>query len=150
MSRIVTWKSVVSHLGVFALGLVLGYQVVGLGRSYQLSTETDEIQSQIKRDPNNADNWVSLGVLRSYVSKSGAMEAYRKALELDSSNVMAQMGIGNLYYQEGDFDAAEKWYADALRAAQKHDSPSEVFTAQQFLMFAQAKKSRALNSERSK
>jgi cytochrome c-type biogenesis protein CcmH/NrfG len=140
MSRIVTWKSVVSHLGVFGLGLVLGYQIVGLSRSYQLSKEMDEIQSQIRQDPSNADNWASLGLIRSRISKSDAMADYRKALELDSSNVTAHMGIGNLYYQEDNLDAAEKSYADALRAAQKHNSPSEIFTAHQLLKFVQAKK----------
>jgi cytochrome c-type biogenesis protein CcmH/NrfG len=141
MSKFVTWKSVVSHLGVLALGLVLGYQAPGFIRSYQASKVTDEIQSQIEQDPNNADNWASLGVSRSRISnKSGAVAAYQRALEIDSSNVTAQVGMGNIYYEDRDFGTAEKWYSDALRAAQKHNNPSEISTAQQLLKFAQARK----------
>ena len=140
-NRIISWKIVASHIGAFALGLILGYQIPTFNHSYQLSKEMDQIQSQIKQDPNNADNWSSLGVIKSRTSDTGgATTAYRKALELDSSNVTAYVGMGNLYYQDGNFEVAEKWYADALRAAQKHNNPSEISTAQQLLKFAQAGK----------
>ena len=135
------WKLVVSHLGVFALGCVLGYFTPNLNRSYELSKEMDQIQSQIKQEPNNADNWSSLGVLRLRASdKRGAEAAYQKAIELDSSNVTASIGMGNLQYESGDFGAAEKWYANALRAAQAHNNPFEISTAQQLLKSARARK----------
>lgn len=134
-------KMVASHICVFVLGLILGYEIPILNHSYRRSQEINQVQSQIKQDPNNADNWASLGVIRSGTSDTdGAIAAYRKALELDSSNVTAYLGMGNLYYKEGNFEAAEKWYADALQAAQKHNSPSEIYTAQQLLKYAQGRK----------
>jgi cytochrome c-type biogenesis protein CcmH/NrfG len=149
--RRIGWKILASHLGIFALGLTLGYFAPSLNRNHRLSEETGAIQAQIKQDPKNADNWSSLGVIRSQTSdKSGAIAAYEKALELDSSNVTAQVGMGNLRYEDGDFDAAAKWYADALRAAQQHNNPSEIFTAQQLLKFAQARKVDGSNKERPK
>lgn len=141
MNRIVSWKIVVSHVGALALGLVLGYQIPTFNRSYKLVKEMEQVQSQIKQDPNNADNWSSLGAIKALASDtSGAIAAYRKALELDSSNVTANLGIGNLYYADGDYDAAEKWYSDALQAARKRNNPSEISTSQQLLKYAQAKK----------
>jgi hypothetical protein len=45
--------------------------------------------------------------------------------------------MGNIYANQRDFATAEKWYADALTAAQRRNDPSEIATAFQLRKFAQ-------------
>jgi tetratricopeptide (TPR) repeat protein len=132
---------VVSHMGALSLGLILGYQIPGLHERYRWNKEMHQVQSQIDDDPKNAENWVTLGLLKTHVSdRDGALTAYRKATELDPSNVQAYLGVVGEYYSQGDFAAAEKWGTDALRIAQKKNDLAEIYTAQQILKNVQNRK----------
>lgn len=139
--RTSNWILVASHVSALALGLTLGYQIPHWYHSYCLRKETDQIEAQIKQNPKDADNWSSLGVSKSSAGDySGARADFRKALELDSTNVTASIGIGNLYFQARDFDSATKWYANALEMAKRHNDSSQIATAQQLLKIAQERK----------
>lgn len=130
---------ILSYVVVFALGLALGYEGQRVVHNNALNKQIGAVESQISAQPKRADHWASLGVLKAAKSDvAGAEAAYHKALELDSYNVTSYIGMGNIYANQRDFVMAEKWYSDALKAAQARNDPSEIATAFQLRKFAQA------------
>lgn len=67
--------------------------------------------SQKKLD---ADSWYELGFDLEAAAPEQAMEAYRKALELDSEHVDARVNLGRLLHVAGKLNAAEAQFRIAL------------------------------------
>src|SRR5579872_6374184 len=122
MSRMhrLNWKWVASHLAAVVLGIALTFVISFIVSRYRFHEDIKQLQSQIQQDPKDADNWTSLGFTESLAHDDAeALAAFRKAIELDPSNFQAHFGMGAVYEQDGDFPAAQTWYGDALRIAQK-------------------------------
>jgi len=133
-------QSVITHLGAVALGLIVGYQIPALVNTYQRNQDIRQVEKQIEQNPNDPTNWVSLGTFKQIAGDDkGALEAYKKALELDAQSLLTYRQIGSLYLERGDQILAEKWFQDALDLAKKH-YPDEVYESERFLEFVLKKR----------
>lgn len=89
-------------------------QSIGNGRNGinedALRKAQDEYQKIVAQDPKDAESWVMLGRLDGYLHNTPEAEkSFNKALEVDSSNEDALVGLAELYGQMGDAKrAAEK------------------------------------------
>lgn len=72
-----------------------------------------------------ADDWYDLGHDLEAVSLKQAVEAYRKALELDPGHAEAHVNLGRLQHETGRLDDAEGHYRQAL--AVRPDHPTARF-----------------------
>ncbi len=67
-----------------------------------------------------ADDWYDLGHDLEAVSPGQAVEAYRKALELDPDHAEAHVNLGRLRHETGQLDGAESHYRRALAVHPAH------------------------------
>lgn len=72
-----------------------------------------------------ADDWYDLGHDLEAVSLGQAVQAYRKALELDSNHAEAHVNLGRLQHETGQLEDAEGHYRRAL--AVRPDHPTARF-----------------------
>src|SRR3984885_3137528 len=84
----------------------------------------DQYQKITETDPKDIDSWIMLGRLQKAIMNSTeAMNAYKKALELDASNEDAMTGLATVYADLGDNKAA----AEMLRkVADKDPNPRSL------------------------
>ena len=68
------------------------------------------------RDPEDAAGWCALGAELEPSDPPGALDAYRKALELAPDHPEAHVNLGRLFHETGHVGAAEMHYRRALRA----------------------------------
>ena len=79
-------------------------------------------------DPNCVDACVRLARLRTQTGARGeALALYRKAEQVDPRNAEVQLGLGNIHFGLGDYDAAETRYEQAVRCA-PGDGPHAYFS----------------------
>jgi Tfp pilus assembly protein PilF len=129
-----TWRLIVSHGAILAIGLVGGYLIPRLTREYRLIEARGQIQRQIRADPADAANWASLGVIDSELSdKEAARTSFEKALSLDPANYESLIGIGNMYMGEKDYGSAKQWYTKMVKTAQIHKDSDYACEGQMFL-----------------
>jgi len=87
----------------------------------QLLEEIPILEDAVKRDPGNADAWISLGNARMDSSRfSGAIDAYQKALDIDPKNVNVRVDMGICYRNVGKSDMAVKEFREAIKIDPKH------------------------------
>lgn len=84
-----------------------------LGNSSQrLSKKLQEAVDYVKKYPNNAISWSSLGnVYFDTKEYSNAITCYQKSLEIDNSFTAARSGLALSYDKTGDFNNAYKQFA---------------------------------------
>src|ERR1700677_1066692 len=84
----------------------------------------DQYQKITETDPKDIDSWIMLGRLQKAIMNSTeAMNAYKKALELDAANEDAMTGLATVYADLGDNKAA----AEMLRkVAEKDPNPRSL------------------------
>ena len=75
------------------------------------------------REP-GAEEWYELGCALQVDSPQQAERAFRRALELDPGHADAQVNLGVLLHERGDFEAAELCYRLALRATNDNATAS--------------------------
>ena len=63
----------------------------------------------------SAQAWFERGIQLEDISTEQAMDAYRKALELDPATGDAHVNLGVLHYQRGEFNEAEAHYREAIQ-----------------------------------
>ena len=64
-----------------------------------------------------AEQWYDLAIEREASSPADAIDAYRRALELDADLADAHVNLGRLYHLAGERGRAEAHYRDAVRLA---------------------------------
>lgn len=139
--RVVSWKLVTSHLAAVVLGIVLAFAISFIVGRYKHHKDIEQLQSQIQQDPKDADNWTSLGYTESLAhDDTEAMAAFRKAIELDPSNFQAYFGIGTVCEQDGDYAAAQTWYGDALKIAEKGNNSVDILMVKEALKMLQTRR----------
>lgn len=77
-------------------------------------------------EPDTADGWFVRGEDLEPEDAAGALDAYRRALELDPGHADAHLNLGRLLHERGEAAAAEPHYRQALQA---HPGPSTEATA---------------------
>ncbi len=89
-----------------------------LGRLYFLNHKPDEAISILKKlseiNPKDAEPFIILGLASE--EKGDADQAqlyYQKALEFDTSNLVARFSLANIYYRKGNVDEAIEQYKKA-------------------------------------
>ena len=97
----------------------------------QNQTDSDMVKKAIEQyqkitevDPKDLDSWIMLGRLeKALMNSTEAMQAYKKALELDAGNEDAMTGLATVYADLGDNKAA----AEMLRkVAEKDPNPRSL------------------------
>ena len=79
-----------------------------------LKNAQEQYQKIVTQDPKDAESWVMLGRLNGYLHNTPEAEkSFNKALEIDSANEDALVGLAELYGQMGDAKRA----AEKLKAA---------------------------------
>jgi tetratricopeptide (TPR) repeat protein len=63
----------------------------------------------------SAQEWHDLGEDLEATSPAESIAAYQRALELDPASAATCLNLGRLLHEQGDLDAAEQLYRDALR-----------------------------------
>lgn len=96
-----------------------------------------------RRRAPSAEDWYEQACELEDDAPGEALEAYRRALELDAAHADARVNLGRLLHARGDVAAAEVHYLRALAAAPRHatawfnlgvaledrDRPAEALTA---------------------
>jgi tetratricopeptide (TPR) repeat protein len=84
----------------------------------------EQYQKITETDPKDVDSWIMLGRLqKALMNSTEAMNAYKKALELDADNEDAMTGLATVYADLGDNKAA----AEMLRkVAEKDPNPRSL------------------------
>jgi tetratricopeptide (TPR) repeat protein len=99
---------------------------------FELDFEPAELAERIEprleeRPEANADltveQWYDLAAEREASSPAEAIEAYRRALELDCDLADAHVNLGRLYHLTGERGKAEAHYRDAVRLAPDDPTP---------------------------
>jgi tetratricopeptide (TPR) repeat protein len=89
--------------------------VLAQGRE-QAPQDEQQIMEILKKDPNNAPLWQTLGDVRAKQAKFGpAAEAYRRCLALDPKASGALLNLGNCLFQTGNLKGAEQTFFQAVR-----------------------------------
>lgn len=68
----------------------------------------------------SAEEWYELGYDLEQQSADEAMDAYRRALQLDPAHADAHVNLGRLLHERRDARAAERHYRDALASQPSH------------------------------
>ncbi len=81
------------------------------------------LQRAVEKHPENARLWLNLAAailgrleLSPRYRQDRAIEAYKKAIELDPVAPSAHYNVGLIHAQRQDWDQAIRWFEDALRA----------------------------------
>lgn len=78
-------------------------------------TKLKEAELYAKKSPKKAISWVNLGrVYYDLGKKDKALDAYKKALELEQNNPLIYQSMGECYYTSEKYDSAIKYYQYAL------------------------------------
>jgi len=81
----------------------------GISNGKTLEDALDYLRQKLKRDPDNPDLWVDMGVLLERKGDmTGAVRAFAKALELDSRNSHAWFHIGLAHIRQKNYAGAEQ------------------------------------------
>ena len=76
----------------------------------------------VAKSPNKSRPHLYLGLALGGAGRiQEAKEAYARALDIDPGYATAQLDMGNLFYNEGDFDSAITWFDKAIRAYPDYD-----------------------------
>ena len=70
-----------------------------------------------RADDLDAEDWFDLATELEMTAADEAVDAYRRALELDPNHADAHLNLGRLRHEEADFGAAERHYRVALELA---------------------------------
>jgi tetratricopeptide (TPR) repeat protein len=97
------------------------------GQSYfnfEVAELADEVHSLQRFDASSqrqvlmdASDWYELACEQEEEEPELAIESYREALQLDSKHVDANLNLGRLFHERGDFGIAEDHYRTACAAA---------------------------------
>jgi uncharacterized RDD family membrane protein YckC len=87
----------------------------------------DENISELKKatelDPQNAEIWYELGNAYTWISSTGSLKdglnAYKKAEELDPTNVVYINGVGDMLIQSGEYEEAVLQFQKTFRITDK-------------------------------
>jgi tetratricopeptide (TPR) repeat protein len=90
-----------------------------LSGQFVLNFQTRELDEGVRSIPKrSADDWLAIAL--SYESdkstRSEAIDAYNRCLDVDSRNVDALLNCGTLYYEEKSFERAADFFRRALAA----------------------------------
>lgn len=89
------------------------------------------VDQALTADARNLDAWLLLGDLRTFVNadEKGALDAYRRAIELQSANVQAHIGAISLLLKQRDVEATSK-QLERMKAALPGHPQTRFFEAQ--------------------
>lgn len=105
----------------------VGKRILFDGKVIRYATEGEEhLKDLIAKDPRNAPLWNRLGNLyRSAERDDLAKESYRKALELDRSDIESHHSLGEILLKEGDLEASAKHIRRVLNHARERQDVGE-------------------------
>ena len=110
------------HVIVLFIGVVIGIQVPTLISDYKTRQYERDVFEQIKRFPKDSNNWMMLSQLRWLRGdKDGAIQAAKKALELNPENILAMEKIAYTYVEQGDVVNGKKWLQRCLTAEKNQE-----------------------------
>ena len=79
------------------------------------ATAIADLERAAAARPRHVETWLKLGVAHGALEHwDQAIEAYRKALEIDPTHAKSQHNLGNVYFRRGDLPAAAAAYGRAL------------------------------------
>ena len=85
-------------------------------------TKLKEAELYAKHSPNKAISWVNLGrVYYDLGKKDEALDAYKKALELENNNPLIYQSMGECYYTSKKYDSAIKYYQYAVNYTKNNE-----------------------------
>ena len=85
-------------------------------------TKLKEAELYAKHSPNKAISWVNLGrVYYDLGKKDEALDAYKKALELENNNPLIYQSMGECYYTSKKYDSAIKYYQYAVKYTKNNE-----------------------------
>ena len=85
-------------------------------------TKLKEAELYAKHSPKKAISWVNLGrVYYDLGRKEDALEAYKKALELENNNPLIYQSMGECYYTSKKYDSAIKYYQYAVNYTKNNE-----------------------------
>ena len=117
--------------------------VAAVNPSQQRLQSIFQHEEQLRRDPSNGEGWEHLGNLYFDADEpTKAVNAYNKALELNSNNTSVLVDCGVMYRQLKQYDKALEYFQQALRIDAKHENA--LFNSGVVLYFDLKKKEEAL------
>lgn len=100
----------------FEVPAVIGLAELAMaGGSAEAVSEAEErLEALVKRVPDQADAWTTLGVIRANTGQAEkAVEAYARALEEDPAHATAAVNAAQLYEAVGRTEVADRFYRQA-------------------------------------
>ncbi len=95
-------------------------QPAGSGQT-EISREIAQLQAAALAAPKNADAWIRLGnACYDSGDPDGAVDAYRRALELQPANADVRTDLGTMYRAKGQYRQALQCYEAALESVPGH------------------------------
>jgi Tfp pilus assembly protein PilF len=87
----------------------------------QITQEVNLLKEAVNKDPNNTDAWIKLGnIMMDNNRNNEAIDAYQKALAIDSGNVDIRVDMATCYRKAGSSDIAAKEYKKAIKINPDH------------------------------
>jgi tetratricopeptide (TPR) repeat protein len=94
--------------------ILMDFDVAELQREAATLVPVTDSRARKKKEPSTADAWFEQGLEREDEDPEGAIEAYRRAVELDAALPDAWLNLGRLLHEQGEVAEAERCYRKTL------------------------------------
>lgn len=119
-------------------------ELLGAGRDYETLLNT--LEQSIVDNPDNFEHFMILGMLYQWSHKyDEALSNFSNARQLKPKNYRVVATIGNLYFNQKQFETARSTYEEALTLAKSRENKQEILRTLASIAFSEHDKERALD-----
>lgn len=105
--------------------ILLDFDVAELQREASTLVPVTDSRAKKRKEPSTAETWLAEGIELEEDDPEGAIEAYRRALDLDPDLPDVWLNLGRLLHEQGEVAEAEQCYRKAVALLPKE--PVAVF-----------------------